>query len=76
MFSVVLNNGSGNVLFQWFIGNTTIADVDPYSGVDTSTLTITGVDNSHEGEYRVRMNRGNPMPCFADSLPATLIVCE
>ncbi len=76
MFSVVLNTGGGVVHFEWYIGNTIVPDVDPYSGVDTATLTITGVDNSHEGEYRVRMNRGNPMPCFADSLPATLIVCE
>ena len=76
MFSVELNIGGGVVQFQWYIGNTSITNAAPYSGVNTSTLTITGVDNSHEGEYRVRMSRGNPMACFADSPPATLIVCE
>ncbi len=75
-FTILLDNGNDGVIFNWRMETTTLVNSDQVSGVGTNMLTISNVDTSREGEYRVMMVRFLPEFCTIDSPTATLTICE
>ena len=51
-FTVGVSNTAG-VSYQWQLYNTNLSNTGEFSGVDTKTLTVTGVSASDVGHYRV-----------------------
>ncbi len=78
MFTIILSTPglSSIVNFDWRMGASSVMNGGQVSGADTNMLTISNVDTSHEGEYRVRMFRFSPEFCTTTSPTVTLTIRE
>ncbi len=78
MFTIILSTPglSSIVNFDWRMGASSVMNGGQVSGADTNMLTISNVDTSHEGEYRVRILRFSPEFCSTTSPTVTLAIRE
>jgi len=73
MFNIIAMTDAGSLSYQWQRNGVDIPPTSGVSGINTSTLTITSVQESNEGMYRcvVTNDAGS-----TNSSPAQLTVCK
>lgn len=69
----VSGNGTG-VTYQWYGPSGQLNNAGEYSGVTTSTLTITGAQLSDAGSYYVTLTDANPPGTSSNSTPVNVVV--
>ena len=73
MFSITAMTDDGTLSYQWQRNDVDIAPTSGVSGINTSTLTITSVQESNEGMYRCIVTND---ASSTNSSTANLTVCK
>lgn len=56
--SITIQANDNTTAYQWFKGATALTDGSEFSGTETSTLVVSNVSTSNEGDYSVEISNG------------------